>query len=706
MSTWTFAFDESGRFEGRHIAEERDEQLGFVLGGILAPGDAQTLDGAWRKRLMRRCRELGTSFPPHANELSQEVREELLRVAADAIRKSGGTWLFIVDGAQSGGSLEAWTRYVRMLGQAVEFAGRVAAAQGAKGLEVRPAQRTVPGELSDTTQLSGLPVTLRDGESGIRADSGREVRRSLEALRRTDVGWLGPFPDLASPVEVLSAGSQAAHAGLALADLGCNAVFRGLRSAEAMAATASVLGEALIVPREMVRTVTQVDVALRDTPPDLVRAARAVAALEGHGRGTATDALRPAAGVAATRVWEGGLRALERRLRSAPTLARALAAQVEAVLTVKSGAYEGVWRALDAGWCGDSPLADAVRAEAPREVAAMLWRCTLECANHRGDTRNARRASAEVKPLFEGARSFRLLVERQQFRNLEVVALQNGFLAEESQVAELREALATATEDLAAAAELAGDLAELAFPSTAAVILVPDEEEALWRAFGKEARFEPTNLERGGQYGTVGRSHAFLGDLDAAVDALFVARSLFGGSDFDLGFNAAILARVELERARLGQGRPEPLGAALAAAGIDAVRRPKRLRELLPRQPGRRFTLDLLLRALLWAPEAAGVEPGVWHLSLADERIYAALATGELRSHPTELIARHAGELLLEVDRKAAERWFELSLALSAEAPDGTMRAMARATRLLGDNDSEMGTGTPGSLTNPTFEYR
>ncbi len=78
------------------------------------------------------------------------------------------------------------------------------------------------------------------------------------------------------------------------------------------------------------------------------------------------------------------------------------------------------------------------------------------------------------------------------------------------------------------------------------------------------------------------------------------------------------------------------------------------------------------------------------------------------RSHPTELVARHAAEVLRKAGaaEAAVRAWFELSLAVSDSAPEGTMRRLGTFTRALAEG-SVLTTSAPyGSLLNPSFEYR
>jgi hypothetical protein len=293
--------------------------------------------------------------------------------------------------------------------------------------------------------------------------------------------------------------------------------------------------------------------------------------------------------------------------------------------------------------------------------------------------------------------------------NLAVVSCQNELPASETDLPETRGRLEASTKDLVKAAEDAGALIAIAFGDDQDLEVQPDDEErALWAAARFDApRFVTPDMERGRSLGTAARSHAFLGSLDEALTLAFRARSLFWGSAFDLTFNASVIARIELERARLGDGKTDLIGAALTAAGVNAIRKTARLRDALSKADGSiRFVFDLVLRALLWAPEATGAAVETWLGALNDDRLYELLATGSMRSHPTELVARHAAELLTRHGNTgAAERWFQLSIALSDAAGEtSTIRRLGVFTRRLYDGSGA--TGSLASSTNPRFEYR
>ena len=82
--------------------------------------------------------------------------------------------------------------------------------------------------------------------------------------------------------------------------------------------------------------------------------------------------------------------------------------------------------------------------------------------------------------------------------------------------------------------------------------------------------------------------------------------------------------------------------------------------------------------------------------------LFGLLSSGECVSHPTELVARHAGEL---AKGGAAKDWFDLSILQCERAPTGTIRAFGEFTSRLRNGAGEP-SGIAGSVSNPTFEYR
>lgn len=148
----------------------------------------------------------------------------------------------------------------------------------------------------------------------------------------------------------------------------------------------------------------------------------------------------------------------------------------------------------------------------------------------------------------------------------------------------------------------------------------------------------------------------------------------------------------------------------MALAGCRDVVVAGKAQERVRTDAAARFAVDLILRALLWVKPLELARTDDWERALRDtsERsLLAVLSSGELRSHPTELIARHAGELLLRSrGSEAAEPWFALSRAICLDAPgDSELRRCALFTERL-QKEPSLQAGPLGSVMNPSFEYR
>lgn len=187
------------------------------------------------------------------------------------------------------------------------------------------------------------------------------------------------------------------------------------------------------------------------------------------------------------------------------------------------------------------------------------------------------------------------------------------------------------------------------------------------------------------------------------------AAARFPGEVHRPALNAAVLARIFLERARLTGGEEPALGPALTLAGARPLWDPARAAELVAQAAGQRFNLDLLLRAMLWSPASA--PPRVsWQKALRSKQagaLFGVLEAGP-RSHPTELVARHAAEVLLLAPEgvQDAARWFDLAAAVTAEVTSGSLAQFGTFTRRLRDGRGPDVSAPPGSIENPTFEYR
>lgn len=706
---WTLAIDESGQFEAASAGEESSAKH-VLLGAVLCPGDAAALDARWTGLMKRTCRELGVSYPPHATELDEDAREVLVRAASADVAALVGQWIFLVH-ALEGRDKRDIVLYARMLGELIDVAARLLVRNGGHKLDVRPAQRSVPLLIEEALRAEQLGLErgerTDDGRFRVRTTAEAEVRQALEALAREPQGAL-PKPPQLNSVEALTAAGRTAHAGVHLADAGCNRMFRALRQRPpvehedlvAMFSPAHVV----MLGRHAARRLRALGRSLRSTPPDLVSAARELE------RTTTKDredhvAVQTASRVALAELWSSSIARLEPHADHA--VARALFSMSDMHLATKSGSYEGVWRALEDAWVGSGALAARMRqAVSDRELAARLWRVTLECANHRGDVESAERAEREFASLLQRGHSLVLLAEWSMVSNLAAVRLQNELPATPEAHDALVQKLRDNIVSLVAAADVAGDIVALGMSAPPVRATVPDDadEQRLWAALGRAPTWTAPDRERGRSYGTAARTHAFLGELDSARELCLRARGFFADSPFDLRFNASVLARIELERARLAPlGPPSPiLDAAMRLAGGGELDDPGSVAAMVSKQPATRFALDLVLRRMLWTREDDRRRDS-WLRALrkeGDQSLFHALAASELRTHPTELIARHAGELL--GDEPAAQRWFELSLAVSGAAPSGTIRRFGDFTRRL----PRLASGPHGCLTNPSFEYR
>lgn len=709
--TWTLYIDESGRFD----AEER---VALVVGGVLCPGRRPDLDG--RRRFRNACDALRIAYPPHATNLTGDTHETLFSAATECVRAADGIWIFVVSGPASNAA-NAVSAYVQMLGILVDLTARRLAHEGSQELVVVPAQRTVAMSHEEVRRAGRLGLgreegTLPSGDGVMfRAWVEGEVRQAIDALAREDAGSLAAFPELAE-IDVVRASGVALEPGIAFADFGCNYVYRRVK------AGGVDLGplereDVIVIDRNAAAALRRIDRRLRETPADVHGAARAAAVVrarvEAGGGSTFAFAQRGSA-AAADVLFSRGCEALEKKLpeRRCEAVAHALAGAAYAALAGKTGDYEGTWSALSVAWAGDGALAQKLRrAVQDRELGARLWRCTFECANHRGDVEAARTAGDCFDEVLQGGASLVLVAEDLAMRNFAAVAAQNRLPADEETVGAIREELRAGADELRQRCDDAGDVVEIAITrrGDSPAPRVPDDasEVALWRCFGREPRWRFPDRERGRLIGTAARSLAFAGELDRALEWGLDARSFFA-EGFDLRFNAAVLGRILLEKARVSGApdldRIQPVLDSAGVGGLDARSVKKRVEE----NAAARFELDLVLRAILWAPGAVR-QVSRWRDVLEDDGSSSVFATlAALRSHPTELIGRHAGEFLRAAGgHDAARRWFDLSLALSAEAEkDSAVARFAPFTRWLAQGGTGEPSGREGSVTNPTFEYR
>lgn len=725
MSIWTMAIDESGKFEGTAVAGEKREAHVQLVGGVLLPGGAERVGKALAE-VMAQARQKAPGGDLHSTELKDKAARQAVRdLFAAEVARLGGFWLVVV--APPDRSDKDLARYVRMLSAAGELGARLASREGATALELRVASRTLADldtALVGPAARKGANWTY-EGKPLVEGD----LRQMLEDLEGEDARAPGPTPDgvlgafpKRGEIRVEAAGKAKSHPGLVLADFLCNYVYGRLgvgRAPIGLEALAKGFSAHLDPERFHVLrfgalgALREVDRALRERPANLARAAAAVVRPPAGNAADGFEAADESLGRTTRRLWDTALPVVSKG--DAEAVAAGLAAHAEAELSAKHGRYEGTWLALRDGWAGEGEMAARVRdAVRDRELTGRLWRLTLECANHRGDTASAHLAADRFDALLAEGRSIVLLSEELKVANLAGVLEQNRLPAPADETPALNDALRAQAARLVEAAERAGAVVDVPEDLEALALEEdPPEEAALWLALtGEPARRGAADRERGRCFGTAARSLAFVGELDAAVALALRARSHFR-APFDLDFNAQVLARIELERARRAGGAQGAsagrLRAALAAAKVPSVTQPKAARRAVAAAGGERFRLDLLLRALLWAPEAADTDAAAWTRPLAatsDSSLFATLDHMDV-GHPTELVARHAGELLLRAgEADAARRWFGLSLRVARALGDGTLERMARFTERLAEGGAEVSGAPPGSLFNPVFEYR
>jgi hypothetical protein len=276
----------------------------------------------------------------------------------------------------------------------------------------------------------------------------------------------------------------------------------------------------------------------------------------------------------------------------------------------------------------------------------------------------------------------------------------------------VRDALVRATEALATVAWVAAAEGGPADPDEPAGARDVHAEEALWQhACGGRPAWAASDHELASAFGTIARSWAFLGRLDEALAAAMAARARFERDEQELKMNASIIARIELERARLdpeaARSKAGVLDAALRLSGAHALASDRQLPDLHA-QPAARFALDTALRALLWAPTVSFTSKALLE-QVGSAGFVTLLSRGALRSHPTELVARHAAELLRKNGRSrdSSTQLLRLSIELCAAAPPAsTLHRLGQFTTRLLDQPLFTSEGPAGSIFNPAFEYR
>lgn len=387
--------------------------------------------------------------------------------------------------------------------------------------------------------------------------------------------------------------------------------------------------------------------------------------------------------------------------RDAAALRRCLGV-VAGVLDARAGDYEAPEEILKRAFgCGSSAGVSRVDALFGRQAfmlaSALAQRAFV--ANHRGDSETARVALARAYDAAGRETSLRATVLRLECLTFIAVACQDAwpYVAPGDQA---RQDLVRVEQRLGAAVE--------DFRKIVRALPVSDPERSV-RAqpldlgeLGVEAPSTTQDPVLGAALGTLGRTRAFLGDHDAAARTLLEARSQFA-TDLDRAVNSAFLAHLELDRGpQADAGRLERVLTTLAPeharTPVHAVAR------LRAEDFGFRFTLDILLKTLATGVALDGTSHSDWQEALLGDELFDLLTVQ--RSHPTELIGRHAGEVLQRGGHAAeAQRWFTLSVQVAA-AGGSALQRTAVFTNLLAQHGAQAATGPRGCLTNPCYAQR
>ncbi|HEU5075297.1 MAG TPA: hypothetical protein VFU02_14000 [Polyangiaceae bacterium] len=726
MLNWVFGCDESGTFEP-------NERVMFLVGGVLLPDPDVAEDLA--ATLRESCDGARVRFPPHATELRRshpEALDSLLRDTAAWLAQNECWFVGVISKARTQTADPAL--HARMLGAVVELAGRVAAAHGIEALTLHPASR---GFLLDEADVdayrkAGVYTEQRDDHWHLRGVTGGEVREALDSLRRAAPGVLPAFPRV-DQVTVKSAAASAVHPTVLAADLLCNHLYVSVArnpqiTLERLGAASEWWGKRmLVVDYHTFPAVRAVDAALRRDPPSLlafseslegIRSRRALADSRSDELVLGTEGALELAQLFWQQAEPRMVAACERQPRLSWAVAQRLAGDAGAELDMKHGAYAATRLALSLGFHGDAPLAQTNRRVQDSELRARLWRMTLEACNHTGDTAGGRAAYREFTQVFRRGGSLSMLAEALTVENLANVLEQNELPLDASETFDQLELLKQRAADLLALARATDERLGVFMSSESQHSAAPDERELRLRELMayRGPTWKRPDRHQGRAYGTAARSLAFCGDLETALSIALDARLCFEDSPFDLRMNACVMARIRLEQARLGLvAEPDELVQLLLdLSGATPLGDPKVAVSSMLADPTQRFAFDILLRRLSWhAPGDAGTR----YRSLLDDlrsgegsTLYRLLR--ELRSHPTELIARHCGELLRRhgFDSRTYNLWFDLSLTLSEAEPGTTLARMGLYTRRLRDRAASEGgaanEGGAGSILNPTFEYR
>jgi tetratricopeptide (TPR) repeat protein len=430
-------------------------------------------------------------------------------------------------------------------------------------------------------------------------------------------------------------------------------------------------------------------------PPAVLSIARAKVHFERNGNSLgavgssiATAALDKACGIISAGV----------ATRSAETAIRELTGQIKGVLAARHGDYEACEAVLSRLWDATpekESTAQTVLGPDPYLYAGSLI-VRAHIANHRGDVETALDALKKAMNASNRENSLRMKLLRLEAANLAAVATQNrwpfdGAAADEISV--MREATDTLRRSIEEVQPLLDCLDNRTMSS---------DEKGLRQT---EAITQIKDPSIGGALGTMGRCCAFLGLHKEAIDCLEHAGEHFI-SPLDLSLNAHFLLHVELDR-------PDGCDAGKVNALFNRIvqvvdRAPEKITQSI--RDGNlalRFSLDLLLKAMMADVALEGMDRGKWRDAFIDNKEGGLFRTlSGLHSHPTELVGRHAGELLRKLGNEdAARQWFELGIVVGEKGGD-TMQRLALFTRRLLDGKGPDLATPIGSVFNPNFEYR
>lgn len=387
--------------------------------------------------------------------------------------------------------------------------------------------------------------------------------------------------------------------------------------------------------------------------------------------------------------------------QTAETL-RATLGQIAGMADGGAGDYEACEKVLRLYWDEDprgetSILERALGRDHWTLARARIARARI--ASHRGDPQHAHRSVALARRSAAHESSLRSRLLSLEAALLEAVAAQNQWPFEPGSLSDAR-----AMED--ASTGLEGVIRELRSTLGSEVDEPPPDFQPLdLGSLGRELWRNVRDPLFGKALGSLGRSWGFLGRHDQAARALLDARSLFVASK-DRTRCVHHLAHLELDRGpRFNDGLLQRMLDQILPA---AARAPEvNLHRLSGGDKAFRFTINLLLKTLLRSRAVPGLDRRTWATAFSAE------GTGSwfdevrsLRSRPTDLLARHAAELLrVSGEEEAAGRWFALGVEVGREGGI-TMQRMAAFTERLWRGGGEDAAAPRGSILNPCYEYR